>query len=55
MIDKYLAWLNVQISILEGKIVSMDDGKGKHEQFIKLHMLKEAKNSYCRITGGKNA
>lgn len=51
MIDRYLAWLNVQIMMLDEEISSLSDCKAKHDKFAKLRAFKDAKNSYCRITG----
>lgn len=48
MVDKYLAWLNVQIMMLEAEYERLQDGRRKHDAKVRLGAIKDAKNSYCR-------
>ena len=54
-IDKFLAWINVRILMMDEEIAKLDDGRRKHELYVKIHELKEVRNSYNRINGGANA
>lgn len=51
MIDKYLAWINVQIVMIDEEMAKLDDGRKKHELHVRLRAMKDAKNSYCRLKG----
>lgn len=50
-IDKFLAWLNVRLWMLEAEMDKLPDGKRKHEIYVKIHEIKNVKDSYCRIKG----